>query len=135
MTRAKRIFILGLVVGPALAEFLGLLSRFISLVNTELGIALLDFVNLVFPFSSVIFSIALIKAVSFDSGLMLKVWSYCLSLIYVFTSSYGFWEPGTIVEGLLYNSNYLCEIAALLTGGVVVYKFLKEQPSHIKAAA
>jgi hypothetical protein len=55
----------------------------------------------------------------------LQVWSYILSGVYIVTSAYGFLDANSLIEVGFYNLNYLCQIAALLTGSIVVYKHMK----------
>ncbi|NQY65653.1 MAG: hypothetical protein HRT38_18495 [Alteromonadaceae bacterium] len=125
MIKAVQLFIVGLLLGPVLAECLGGISTFLWLVDPELGKSLLNTVKLYFPFDSIIFSIALIKAVNEGSRMGLQLWSYILSGVYIVTSTYGFLDTNSLIEIAFYNLNYLCQIAALLTGSIVIYKYME----------
>lgn len=125
MSKSIKLFIFGLLLGPILAESLGFISVFVSLADNKLGDTLKNVVYQLFPFSSLVFSASLIMAINSGSKLILKIWGYILSLLFVVSSSYGFFESNTTIEILFYNLNYLCKVAGLLTGSIVIYRYVK----------
>lgn len=127
MIRAVKIFLLGLFFGPLLAELLGFITPFIMVANDDMTLSLLPIANYLGALSSVVFAAALLTASFSSDKLKMKIWSTALAVIYVLSSSYIFFEVNTPIEAGLYGINYFCDLASLITGGILILTTLQNQ--------
>ncbi|GFD88601.1 hypothetical protein KUL152_08270 [Tenacibaculum sp. KUL152] len=127
MIRAVKIFLLGLFFGPLLAELLGFITPFIMVASDDMTLSLLPIANYLGALSSVVFAAALLTASFSSDNLKMKIWSTTLAVIYVLSSSYIFFEVNTPLEAGLYGLNYFCDLASLITGGILIMTTLQNQ--------
>jgi len=117
------LLLIGILVGPVLAEIIGFISTFISIANEELGESLMNIVTKFSPFSAIIFVASLVTVSQLSSWLPTKIWVYVLSLAFLISGTYGLLEEGTLLESFFYNLNYVCQIASLFTGALILYRY------------
>jgi predicted membrane protein len=125
--KAVKVFLVGMFLGPILAEALGFISSFIMLIDMEVGKSIRLPAAYIGALSSVWFSLALVLAVLETKPIRYKVVVYPVAVLYALSTSYIFMKPDSITETLLFNINYLCGIASLAIAGFLMLHHFKTQ--------
>lgn len=120
-------FLIGMFIGPILAETLGFISSFTMLINVEMGRIIRLSASYLGPLSSIWFSFALVMAVLETKPIRYKVMVFPVAALYVLTTSYIFMDSDSVAETLLFNINYLCGLASLTIAGFLILHHFKTQ--------
>ena len=127
MHKAVKVFLIGMFIGPILAETLGFISSFTMLINVEMGRIIRLSASYLGPLSSIWFSFALVMAVLETKPIRYKVMVFPVAALYVLTTSYIFMDSDSVAETLLFNINYLCGLASLTIAGFLILHHFKTQ--------
>lgn len=127
MHKAVKVFLIGMFIGPILAETLGFISSFTMLINVEMGRIIRLSASYLGPLSSIWFSFALVLAVLETKPNRYKVVVFPVAALYVLSTSYIFVDSDSIAETLLFNINYLCGLASLTIAGFLILHHFKTQ--------
>jgi hypothetical protein len=125
--KAVKVFLIGMFIGPILAETLGFISSFTMLINVEMGRIIRLSASYLGPLSSIWFSFALVMAVLETKPIRYKVMVFPVAALYVLTTSYIFMDSDSVAETLLFNINYLCGLASLTIAGFLILHHFKTQ--------
>lgn len=120
-------FLIGMFIGPILAETLGFISSFTMLINVEMGRIIRLSASYLGPLSSIWFSFALVMAVLETKPIRYKVMVFPVAALYVLSTSYIFVDSDSVAETLLFNINYLCGLASLTIAGFLILHHFKTQ--------
>ena len=120
-------FLIGMFIGPILAETLGFISSFTMLINVEMGRIIRLSASYLGPLSSIWFSFALVMAVLETKPIRYKVMVFPVAALYVLSTSYIFMDSDSVAETLLFNINYLCGLASLTIAGFLILHHFKTQ--------
>ena len=120
-------FLIGMFIGPILAETLGFISSFTMLINVEMGRIIRLSASYLGPLSSIWFSFALVMAVLETKPIRYKVMVFPVAALYVLSTSYIFVDLDSVAETLLFNINYLCGLASLTIAGFLILHHFKTQ--------
>ncbi|APD94300.1 hypothetical protein BM523_09980 [Alteromonas mediterranea] len=120
-------FLIGMFIGPILAETLGFISSFTMLINMEMGRIIRLSASYLGPLSSIWFSFALVMAVLETKPIRYKVMVFPVAALYVLSTSYIFMDSDSVAETLLFNINYLCGLASLTIAGFLILHHFKTQ--------
>jgi len=121
------VFLIGMFIGPILAETLGFISSFTMLINVEMGRIIRLSASYLGPLSSIWFSFALVMAVLETKPIRYKVMVFPVAALYVLSTSYIFMDSDSVAETLLFNINYLCGLASLTIAGFLILHHFKTQ--------
>ena len=127
MHKAVKVFLIGMFIGPILAETLGFISSFTMLINVEMGRIIRLSASYLGPLSSIWFSFALVMAVLEIKPIRYKVMVFPVAALYVLSTSYIFMDSDSVAETLLFNINYLCGLANLTIAGFLILHHFKTQ--------
>ncbi len=127
MHKAVKVFLIGMFIGPILAETLGFISSFTMLINVEIGRIIRLSASYLGPLSSIWFSFALVMAVLETNPIRYKVMVFPVAALYVLSTSYIFVDSDSVAETLLFNINYLCGLASLTIAGFLILHHFKTQ--------
>ena len=127
MHKAVKVFLIGMFIGPILAETLGFISSFTMLINVEMGRIIRLSASYLGPLSSIWFSFALVMAVLETKPIRYKVMVFPVAALYVLSTSYIFMDSDSVAETLLFNINYLCGLASLTIAGFLILHHFKTQ--------
>ena len=127
MHKAVKVFLIGMFIGPILAETLGFISSFTMLINVEMGRIIRLSASYLGPLSSIWFSFALVMAVLETKPIRYKVMVFPVAALYVLSTSYIFVDLDSVAETLLFNINYLCGLASLTIAGFLILHHFKTQ--------
>ena len=127
MHKAVKVFLIGMFIGPILAETLGFISSFTMLINVEMGRIVRASASYLGPLSTIWFSFALVMAVLETKPIRYKVMVFPVAALYVLSTSYIFMDSDSVAETLLFNINYLCGLASLTIAGFLILHHFKTQ--------
>lgn len=127
MHKAVKVFLIGMFIGPILAESLGFMSSFAMLISMEIGKSIRLLAFYLGPLSSIWFSLALVLAVLETKPVRYKVVAFPVSVLYMLSTCYIFMDSDSIAETLLFNINYICGLASLTIAGFLILHVFKTQ--------
>ena len=127
MHKAVKVFLIGMFIGPILAETLGFISSFTMLISVEMGSIIRLSASYLGPLSSIWFSLALVMAVLETKPIRYKVMVFPVAALYALSTSYIFVDSDSVAETLLFNINYLCGLASLTIAGFLILHHFKTQ--------